>query len=65
MNNKFSVRNYDLTQKGSKRGGEHVTRIALEQESDEANENTNPGQVSSEKGDNAAENKVATSLDNE
>ena len=64
MEEKTSI-NYDLTQNGSEREDEKATRIAREQESDDANENTNLGQVSSKKGDSAAENKVATSLDNE
>ncbi|MDB5207326.1 MAG: hypothetical protein JWR72_2401 [Flavisolibacter sp.] len=65
MDEKPAKGNYDLTQSSSKRQDEKATRIAREQESDDANENTNLGQVSSEKGDSAAENKVATSLDNE
>jgi hypothetical protein len=65
MDEKPAKGNYDLTQSSSERQDEKATRIAREQESDDANENTNLGQVSSEKGDSAAENKVATSLDNE
>ncbi len=65
MDKQFANGNYDLTQISSERGGEKTTPIAREQESDDANENTNLGSVSSEEGDSTAENKVATSLDNE
>jgi hypothetical protein len=65
MDKKPIITNYDLTEKSSERGDEQATSIARELESDDINENKNLGPVSSPKGDDAAENKVATSLDGE
>lgn len=57
--------NYDLSEKGSERSSEEGTKIAREQESDDINEATNLGHVSTQHGDSDGENKVATSLDDE
>ena len=56
---------YDLTEETSKRGDERATNIARWQESDAVNENRSLGQVPAPDGDDAAENKVSTSLDDE
>ena len=56
---------YDMTEKASERGDEKATSIARQMESDDASEFTGAGYVPSPAGDDAAENKVATSLDDE
>ncbi|MBD0333772.1 MAG: hypothetical protein ICV66_14090 [Chitinophagaceae bacterium] len=56
---------YDLTEESSKRGDEGSTSLARAMESDDQNEFTGTGTVPSPEGDSAAENKVATSLDDE
>jgi len=53
---------YDLTEKASNRGNEGATRMARELESDDVNENNALGNVTSPNGDDAAENRVTTSL---
>ena len=54
-----------MTEESSDLGDEKATRIARQLESDDVNENTGIGTVPTPDGDNAAENKVATSLDND
>lgn len=58
-------RNYDMTEKASERGDEQSTNLARQMESDDASEFTGSGITPSPEGDSAAENRVATSLDNE
>lgn len=58
-------KNHDLTQQASRRSSEAATRKARELENDDANETAATGKVDSPQGDDAAENRVATSLDNE
>lgn len=60
-----SQRADDLTQRSSERGDDKATRIAREQESDDVNEASGSGKVPAPEGDNAGENKLATSLDDE
>ena len=55
----------DLTEESSERGDEKSTSLARQIESDDQNEFTGAGTVPTPDGDSAAENKVATSLDNE
>ena len=65
MNEQQKKSQYDLTEQASKRGDEQSTSIARSQESDDVNENRGIGNIPSPEGDDAAENKVATSLDDE
>ena len=59
-------RPYDLTEETSKRGSdEDAASEARKAENDDVSEETNLGFVSSPKGDDAAENRVTTSLDDE
>ena len=58
-------RHIDLTEESSERGSEQSTNLARQIESDDQNEFTGAGTVPTPDGDSAAENKVATSLDNE
>jgi len=60
-----SSKNRDLTEEASKRSDSERTSIGRNLESDEVNERTGLGLVSSAEGDDAAENKVATSIDDE
>jgi hypothetical protein len=55
----------DLTEESSQRGNEQATNLARQMASDDQNEFTGSGTVPSPEGDSAAENKIATSLDNE
>ncbi|HEX8316583.1 MAG TPA: hypothetical protein VF609_16390 [Flavisolibacter sp.] len=55
----------DLTEESSERGDEKSTSLARQMESDDQNEFTGAGTVPTPDGDRAAENKIATSLDNE
>lgn len=55
----------DLTEQSSERDDKKSTSLARQLESDDQNEFTGAGIVPSPDGDSAAENKVATSLDNE
>ena len=55
----------DMTEESSERGDEKSTSLARQMESDDQNEFIGAGTVSMPDGDSAAENKVATSLDNE
>ena len=55
----------DLTEESSERRDEGSTNLARQMESDDQNEFTGSGTVPSPEGDSVAENKVATSLDNE
>jgi hypothetical protein len=55
----------DITEQSSERGDEKSTSLARQIESDDQNEFTGIGTVPTPDGDSAAENKVATSLDNE
>jgi hypothetical protein len=61
----FSDKNIDLTEQSSERGDAAATRMARHKESDDANESRSIGNVSLPEGDGAAENKIATSLDDE
>ena len=54
---------FDLTEEGSKRADDESTALARNLESNDFN--TSGGTVSSPEGDSAAENKVATSIDDE
>ena len=54
---------YDMSEEASKRPDS--TQQARQSESDDLNEETTQGSVSSPKGDHWGENKVATSLDGE
>ncbi|HEY0040686.1 MAG TPA: hypothetical protein VGB71_08495 [Flavisolibacter sp.] len=65
MADSYPGRNKDMTEESSDLGDEKATRIARQLESDDVNENTGIGTVPTPDGDNAAENKVATSLDND
>ena len=56
---------YDLTEEASKRGDEKSTSLARAMELDDMNEYTGIGTTPSPEGDSDAENKVATSLDDE
>ena len=58
-------RHKDMTEQSSERGDEKSTSLARQIESDDNNEFTNIGTVSTPEGDSAAENKVATSIDDE
>ena len=55
----------DLTEKASERGDDRATTLARQMESDDASEFAGAGFVPSPEGDSAAENKIATSLDDE
>ena len=57
--------NYDMTEKASERSDEQSTSLARRMESDDASEFTGSGITPSPEGDSAAENRVATSLDDE
>ena len=61
--NKGSADYYDMSEEASKRLG--GTQQARQSESDDLNEETTQGPVSSPEGDHWGENKVATSLDDE
>ena len=61
----FSDKDIDLTEQSSERGDVAATRMARHKESDDANESRSIGNVSLPEGDDAAENKIATSLDDE
>ena len=63
--NKNNSQPYDLTEKAGDRGDEKSTSLARQMESDDASEFTGAGYVPTPEGDSAAENKVATSLDDE
>ena len=65
MDDKRNNAPFDLTEKASERGDEESTSLARQMESDDANEFTGTGFVPTPDGDSAAENKVATSLDDE
>lgn len=65
MDNNRNEKHTDLTEKSSQRGSEESTSLARRIESDDQNEFTGTGTVPSPDGDSSAENKVATSLDNE
>lgn len=65
MDNNSRDRNSDLTHRSSKKEGQYAKLEANELEVDEVNENSSLGNVSTPQGDNAGENKIATSLDNE
>jgi len=65
MDNINNYRNIDPTERSSVRGDAQVTHMAREQETDDMNDNSSLGNVTTPKGDSAAENKVATSLDDE
>lgn len=58
-------KNKDLTEESSKRAGAPATDLARQLESDDAKGAIGTGTVSSPDGDGAAENRVATSLDNQ
>lgn len=54
---------YDLTEEASRRGSDQgAAEEARKQESDDVNEETNLGFVSSPEGDSAGENRVSTSI---
>ena len=57
--------NYDMTERASERGDEGSTSLARQMESDDASEFTRSGMTPSPDGDSAAENRVATSLNDE
>jgi hypothetical protein len=65
MNDKNNSEHYDMTEKASERDDEKSTTLARQMESDDASEFTGAGFVPTPEGDSAAENKVATSLDDE
>jgi len=65
MNSNKPERHTDLTEQSSQRGSEKSTSLARQMESDDQAEFTGAGTVPTPDGDSAAENKVATSLDNE
>lgn len=58
-------RNKDITQESSERGDEQSTSLDRQMESDDQAEFTGTGFMPGPNGDSAAENKVATSLDDE
>ncbi|RYZ27532.1 MAG: hypothetical protein EOO10_12425 [Chitinophagaceae bacterium] len=61
-----SKRQYnDITEKASERGDEKATNLSRQLESDDSQEFTGAGLIPTPDGDGAAENKVATSLDDE
>jgi len=61
--NKSSADYYDMTEENSKQSDS--TQQARQSESDDINEESTQGAVSSPKGDNWGENKVSTSLSDE
>ena len=65
MDDNRNEKHSDLTEESSQRGSEKATSLARQMESDDQNGFTGAGTVPSPEGDSAAENKVATSLDNE
>ena len=54
-----------MSEKASERGDVTATSLARQMESDDASEFTGTGLIPTPDGDGAAENKVATSLDDE
>jgi hypothetical protein len=65
MTNNTPEKHKDMTEEASERGDQKSTSLASQMESDDQNEFTGAGFVPTPEGDSAAENKVATSLDNE
>lgn len=63
--NKGSADYYDMTEEASKRSTNADTQQAWQSESDDLNEETTQGSISTPKDDNWGQNKVTTSLDDE
>jgi hypothetical protein len=64
--NKEPGKPYDLTEEASRRGRDSgAANEARREENDDANEETNLGFVSSPEGDNAGENRVSTSINDD
>lgn len=60
-----SQQQYDLSEEGSKRGSDNATAAARQAESDDLYDGPGLATTPTPEGDDAAENKVATSLDDE
>ena len=65
MDDKSTSRYEDMTEKASERGDDKATSLARQMESDDASEFTGAGFIPTPERDSAAENKIATSLDDE
>lgn len=65
MDQNTNPRHKDITEEASKRGDEKATSLARQLESDDSQEFTGAGLVPTPDGDSDAENKIATSLDDE
>jgi len=65
MDQNLNPRHKDITEEASERGDEKATSLARQLESDDSQEFTGADLVPTPDGDSDAENKIATSLDDE